>query len=304
LKIPSRKRRADRLDRACQVNLRQPTSSIKVETRKPAGKWQSSRRRCTAAASIRINATIRGSTRNSKGEMPKVWKASISWFTFMVRVAAAKAAPVRPQRMMPVHDAPHLANGGLPPRDPRCRWTRRSEPTGWRPRRRGSGDEKVDKRDDANASGPQACVTSTMSRQRNSPDTHQLEQGHHALTQEAKHGRAADPKLRRLTRRLATGTRVSTSLRAASLFLARLGERAIVWRGPLGRVLARNSTLPLAQRSLMARILIIKALSPAFEAFASNSKSVGTAAGQFPSATPRCPGSPVRSSQSPAISDE
>ena len=51
---------------------------------------------------IRINASIRGRTRNSKGEMPNVWNASISWFTFMVPSCAAKAAPVRPQMMMPV----------------------------------------------------------------------------------------------------------------------------------------------------------------------------------------------------------
>ncbi len=51
---------------------------------------------------IRISASIRGRTRNSKGEMPKVWNASISWFTFMVPSCAANAAPVRPQMMMPV----------------------------------------------------------------------------------------------------------------------------------------------------------------------------------------------------------
>ena len=45
---------------------------------------------------------MRGRTRNSMGEMPKVWKASISWLTFMVPSWAAKAAPVRPHRMMPV----------------------------------------------------------------------------------------------------------------------------------------------------------------------------------------------------------
>lgn len=34
--------------------------------------------------------------------MPNVWKASISWFTFIVPSCAANAAPVRPQMMMPV----------------------------------------------------------------------------------------------------------------------------------------------------------------------------------------------------------
>jgi len=39
---------------------------------------------------------------NSMGEMPNVLNASISSFTFIVPSCAAKAAPVRPHRMMPV----------------------------------------------------------------------------------------------------------------------------------------------------------------------------------------------------------
>ena len=49
---------------------------------------------------------MRGSTRNSIGEMPRVVSASISSFTFMVPSCAAKAAPVRPAMMIAVIMAP------------------------------------------------------------------------------------------------------------------------------------------------------------------------------------------------------
>jgi hypothetical protein len=55
---------------------------------------------------MRIRASIRGRTRNSRGEIPMVRRASISSFTCIVPSWAAKAAPVRPARMMPVIMAP------------------------------------------------------------------------------------------------------------------------------------------------------------------------------------------------------
>ena len=55
---------------------------------------------------------MRGSTRNSIGEMPMVVSASISSFTFMVPSWAAKAAPVRPAMMIAGHHRAHLAHHG------------------------------------------------------------------------------------------------------------------------------------------------------------------------------------------------
>ena len=55
---------------------------------------------------IRMRPSIRGSTRNSKGEMPMVVRASISSLTRMVPSWAAKAAPVRPAMMMAAIMAP------------------------------------------------------------------------------------------------------------------------------------------------------------------------------------------------------
>ena len=49
---------------------------------------------------------MRGSTRKSWGEKPDVVRASISSFTRMVPICAAKAAPVRPAMMMAVIIAP------------------------------------------------------------------------------------------------------------------------------------------------------------------------------------------------------
>ena len=45
---------------------------------------------------MRTSASIRGKTRNSMGEMPRVFNASVSSFTSIVPSCAAKAAPVRP----------------------------------------------------------------------------------------------------------------------------------------------------------------------------------------------------------------
>ena len=55
---------------------------------------------------MRTRASMRGMTRNSMGERPRVFRASSSSFVTMVPSWVAKAAPVRPIMMMAVIIAP------------------------------------------------------------------------------------------------------------------------------------------------------------------------------------------------------
>jgi hypothetical protein len=75
--------------------------NISVDTRNPPA-MEMTFANSTSSGIISTSAIRRGSTRNSMGLMPNVWNASISWLTFMVPSWAAKAAPVRPQMMIPV----------------------------------------------------------------------------------------------------------------------------------------------------------------------------------------------------------
>ena len=61
---------------------------------------------CLQEFLMMMRAIIRGRTKNSMGEMPMVFRASISSLTCIVPSWAANAAPVRPAIMIPVMMAP------------------------------------------------------------------------------------------------------------------------------------------------------------------------------------------------------
>ncbi len=63
-----------------------------------------------------ISAIMRGRTRNSIEERPKVVSASISSLTCIVPSWAAKAAPVRPAMMIDVISAPISRAMAMPTR--------------------------------------------------------------------------------------------------------------------------------------------------------------------------------------------
>ena len=91
------------------------------------------------------------------------------------------------------------------------------------------------------------------------------------------------------------------SSRAASVFSGTASASAMSFASPSGKVLARNSTFPLAHKSLMARMRAIKALSQRPSCFASNSKALTPPAASSLSTGPTS-GRAVRPNQSPAIS--
>ena len=77
---------------------------------------------------ISVNASRRGSTRNSTGSIPRVLNASISSLTCMVPSCAENAAPVLPAMMMAAIIAPISRTMAMPTRLARHRPERRTWP--------------------------------------------------------------------------------------------------------------------------------------------------------------------------------
>ena len=141
------------------------------------------------------------------------------------------------------------------------------------------------------ACGPHCCMTMKGVRPAElRPAAQQLQQGHHALAHEAEHRRAAGPGLQARLADPLEERRLHVLAGRVVLFRHGLGS-AISFARPAGRVLARNSTFPLAQRSWSARMRTIKALSQRPSSCASNSNAF-TRCRPVPSPPPRCPAGP------------